>query len=248
MLWLNERIGFLLSSPAVILGVLKRGITRCLFVMVSMGWGVVRDSLGLALMKIIVLGLVYCGLTMLRDFFLVLAVDKVQSLSASTEEKLVDLTLLISLGVLVVNLIFFFWIIFSLFATTEYLKNMNQTTKLQRHLRLRCIILTGFLFAMAWFIFSEIDGALDILSPNQYWMLEGAMHLNNLFVIVSVAMLWRPNSNAKDYAMQMQIPSTGDDEDNELELSCVVPSAGDLDDGNDPDHPNGLRVDDAVMT
>jgi hypothetical protein len=51
-----------------------------------------------------------------------------------------------------------------------------------------------------------------------------------------------------DYAMQMELPALGDDE-NELELSCVVPSAVDMgsDDGNDPDHQNGIRVDNAVL-
>ncbi len=54
----------------------------------------------------------------------------------------------------------------------------------------------------------------------------------------------------KDYAMQMEVPALGDG-DNELELSCVVPSADDLadddDDGNDPDHYNGIRVNNAVL-
>jgi hypothetical protein len=51
-----------------------------------------------------------------------------------------------------------------------------------------------------------------------------------------------------DYAMQMEIPSLSCDE-NELELSCNVPSADDMgyDDGNDPDHQNGIRVNNAVL-
>lgn len=215
--------------------------------MVSMGWGVIRDTLGLALFKIVFLGLLYCALTMLRDFLVVLAVDKVESWSSGAEAELLDLTFLVTLAVVAINLIFFFWIISSLSATTDYLKNMNQTTKLRRHLRLRCIIVTGFIMAIVWFVFSIVDGAVKILTTNQYWLMEGAMHVNNLLVIGSVAFLWRPNANSKDYAMQMQL-ATGDDAENELELSCVVPSAEDMDDGNDPDHRRGLPVDDAVVT
>lgn len=71
------------------------------------------------------------------------------------------------------------------------------------------------------------------------------MHANYVLVLTSVALLWRPNSNAKDYAMQMEIPALGmdsDDDDfsNELELTPNVPSATD---GNDPDHANGMKVD-----
>jgi len=245
---LNALLSFFYCT-AVVVGVLKRGITRSLFVMVAMGWGVVRDSLGYAYLKIIFLGVLYCAMTMLRDFFAILAVDKLESWSAGAEQELLDLAFLATLAVVAINLIFFFWIITSLSNTTEYLKNMNQTTKLRRHLRLRCIIVTAFVIAMAWFVFSVVDGVLKILTTNQYWFMEGVMHLNNLFVILSVAILWRPNANSKEYAMQMQLATGDDDVENELELSCVVPSAEDLEeDGNDPDHPNGLRVHDAEVS
>ena len=43
-------------TTGVIVGVLKRGISRCLIVMVSLGWGVVRDDLGAVMNKINLLG------------------------------------------------------------------------------------------------------------------------------------------------------------------------------------------------
>ena len=81
------------------------------------------------------------------------------------------------------------------------------------------------------------------------------MHVNYLYILVGVAILWRPNSHAKDYAMQMELSPDGD-EDNELELSSNIPSAisdedmNSYDDsyGNDPDHPNGVRVRNGVAT
>jgi hypothetical protein len=236
---------------ALLLGVLKRGISRCLGVMVAMGWGVVRDSLGTTLIKIVLLGLLYSGLTLFRDFLVVVASEDVQTLSVSTEEELIDFALFLTPMIIIINLIFYFWIISSLNATTEYLKNMNQTSKLRRHLRLRCVILTSIAIAAGWLVFSIVDVFTGILSTDQMWIMEGAMQGNYLFVLTGVAILWRPNSNAKDYAMQLELPALGgydEDEENELELSCVVPSAGDMDDGNDPDHPDGLPVDDGVVS
>jgi hypothetical protein len=226
---------------ALLLGVLKRGISRCLGVMVAMGWGVVRDSLGTTLIKIVTLGLLYSGLTLFRDFLVVVAAENVQTLSISTEDELFDFALFLTPMIIIINLIFYFWIISSLNATTEYLKNMNQTMKLQRHLRLRCIILTSIAIAAGWLVFSIVDVFTGILSTDQMWVMEGAMQGNYLFVLTGVAILWRPNSNAKDYAMQLEVPALGGyDEENELELSCVVPSAGDMDDG--------LPVDDGVVS
>lgn len=243
--WHTELIALLfLFVPAVLIGVLRRGITRSLLVMVAMGWGVVRDSLGLAYLKIIFLGLLYCAMSILQDFFFILADRKVETWSAAADDELYDLGFLAMLGVIVINIIFFFWILSSLTGTTAYLENMNQTTKLRRHLRLRCIIKTSFTISIGWVVVAILNSVSDVLTTNQYWMLEGFMHLNDLFVITSVAILWRPNANAKDYAMQLQL-ATGEDTENELELSCVVPSAEDIDDG---DGGQRLRVDDAVVS
>ena len=62
------------------------------------------------------------------------------------------------------------------------------------------------------------------------------MELNYLFVLTGVAILWRPQENAKEYAFVMQLPSMkagGDDENEdggEFEMG-VVPSA--MDDSDD---------------
>jgi len=235
------------TYTALALGVLKRGSSRCLGVMVAMGWGVVRDTLGTALVKIIFLGLLYTGLVIAQEFFFVAAED-VQTISSTEKDELLDLALLLLPIIFVVNLIFYFWILSSLNSTAEYLRNMNQTSKLRRHLRLRCLIITSLTVVAAWFILYLVQAFTRILTQDQLWVMDAAMHANYLFVLVGVSILWRPNSNAKDYAMQMELPAAGDDE-NELELSCVVPSADDMafDDGNDPDHPNGVRVDGAVL-
>jgi Lung seven transmembrane receptor len=136
--------------PAMSLGVLKRGVSRCLGVMVAMGWGVVRDSLGPALVKIIVLGILYSALTLARDFFIVAAED-VQTISMSTKYyELMDFAWILTLLVILINLIFYFWIIFASNSTTEYLRNMNQTSKLKRHLKLRCLILTSLIIVGIW--------------------------------------------------------------------------------------------------
>jgi mannose/fructose/N-acetylgalactosamine-specific phosphotransferase system component IIC len=232
---------------ALIFGVMKRSLARCLGVMVSMGWGVVRDSLGATMFKIVFLGLLYCGLTTARDALAILAVTDVQSISTGAEDELIDLVLVLTPMIIVINVIFYFWIVNSLTATTQYLQNMNQTSKLRRHLRLRCIIMTSLFIAFSWLILNVAEVLTDFLGQEQQWIMEAAMHANYVFVLVGVAILWRPNSNAKDYALQMELPVMNEDGEGEyeLELSCVVPSA---EDGNDPDHPNGVRAEEGQFS
>jgi Lung seven transmembrane receptor len=238
---------------ALTLGVLKRGISRCLAVMVAMGWGVVRDSLGRTLCQIVILGLVYSGLTLARDY-LVLAAEKVELVNLTEEEELLDLALILTPLIIFVNVVFYFWIITSLNSTTDYLRNMNQSSKLRRHLRLRCLIITSLVIVGVWLIFSIVQVFTNTLTQEWAWVLEAVMHVNYLFILVGVSILWRPNSHAKDYAMQMELSPDADD-GNELELSSNVPSAisdDDMDyydaDGNDPDHPDGVKVDRGIAS
>jgi mannose/fructose/N-acetylgalactosamine-specific phosphotransferase system component IIC len=226
---------------------MKRGLARCLGVMVAMGWGVVRDSLGATMFKIVFLGLLYCGLLTARDALAILAVTDVESISTDAEEELIDVVIVLTPMIIVINVVFYFWIMNSLKATTEYLQNMNQTSKLRRHLRLRCIIMSSLFFAFIWLLLNIANVFTAFLSQERQWILEAAMHANYVFVLVGMAILWRPNSNAKDYALQMELPAMSEDGEGEyeLELSCVVPSA---EDGNDSDHPKGVRVEEGEFS
>ena len=207
--------------------------------MVAMGWGVVRESLGATLAKIIFLGLLYSGLTLARDF-LAIAAESVQHLSQiQEEEELLDLALVLTPIIIVINIIFYCWIISSLSSTTEYLRNMNQTSKLRRHMQLRCLIITSLVIVGLLLALNIVQVFTNYLNQDQMWIMQAVTHVNYLFVLFGVGILWRPNSHAKDYAMQMELPGLGEDE-NELELSCVVPSAEDMDD------ENGFKIDDAV--
>lgn len=238
---------------ALVMEILFQGLLRCLGVMVAMGWGVVRDTLGMALCKIILLGLMYSGLSLLRDS-LTAAASSAQLVSTTEKEELIDLALVLSSVIICINIIFYCWIISSLKSTTEYLRNMNQTSKLRRHLRLRFLIITSLIIISALTAVTATQFLVDfffkafgieilkfepILGADQVWIIEAVGYGNYLFILFGVTILWRPNADAKDYAMQLQLPSVEDDE-NDLELSCVVPSADDVDIGE------GYKIDDAV--
>ena len=72
-------------------------------------------------------------------------------------------------------------------------------------------------------------------------IIDASMELNYVFVLTAVAVLWRPQENAKEYAYVMQLPAmkAGDDDDEsvELEMGGVVPSAADDDDDEFDDEP-----------
>jgi len=222
------------------LKILEHGFSRCLGVMVAMGWGVVRDSLGSSLFKIVFLGILYSGSVFGRDFLGLIA-ESVNSVSLSEKEELIDLALVLSTVAIFIDIIFFWWIMYSLRSTAEYLKNMNQTTKLRRHLRLRCLIMTSLLIIFVLLGVTVAQFFIIFLNKEQMWILQAVGHGNYFFVLFGVAILWRPNADAKNYVMQMEVPAVGEG-DNDLELSCVVPSAEDM------DFDDEFKVDGAIAT
>jgi hypothetical protein len=234
------------TITALALGTLFQASLSCLGVMVAKGWGVVRDTLGLTFFKIILLGLLYFGLALVRDF-LQLASSSASLVSTKQEES--KLAQVLTLVIFCINVRFYFWIINSARATAEYLKNMNQTSKLRRHLHLRRLIITSMIISVALTganAIQAMSGPLfpypvqSIMSQDQVWIIKAMGYANYLFILIGVTILWRPTADSKDYAMQMQIP-TGNEE-NDLELSCVVPSADDM------GMNEGFTIHDAVRT
>jgi len=226
----------------VILGVMKRGISGCLVLMVSLGWGVVRDDLGAAMKKIYVLGGLYVSVALVADVMTVVAYTEIQRLSQHEEDELFDLVAILNLVVTLIDAVFFFWIIDSLNATMEYLDAMKQTSKLLRYLRLRMIILFAILFFVVYTVFGIVNNYdQGIVGQESEWILDASSELIYLFVLVGIAILWRPQENSREYAYVMELPSLGastsnDDEDGTgvIELGAV-PSAMDQDDDDDDD-------------
>ena len=221
-----------LRYASILAGSLKHGISRCLAVMVGLGWGVVRDSLGTTMRTIIVLGTIYTALSVLEDLLVFFAIEDFQTLSDEKENSIIDVASVLDFIISALEIIFFVWMLDAMNNTMEYLDNMNQSRKLQRYLKLRTIVLFSFLACVVAVIFSIVDtyGETGILLEENQWVVDALWETIFLATLVGVAILWRPNPNAKEYAYAMELPALGADGENDLELTGVVPSAMDDDD------------------
>lgn len=227
--------------------------------MVSLGWGVVRDTLGDQMNKIIFLGSFFFASSTARDIIAIVSYVDMKTLSTENEEELIGIVEILTLVIAIIDVTFYMWILNALNGTMQYLENMSQHNKLRRYLRLRLILLLSILFAVVWGIFGLVDTFLDegILSQDSEWAIKAAWELNYLLVLVSVAVLWRPNPAAKDYAFVMELPSIGGDvefttnddvehnEDN-VHDSLRPPSAIEDDNENNGGHDPKFKIDDAV--
>mmetsp|Transcript_22147 Transcript_22147/g.61613 ORF Transcript_22147/g.61613 Transcript_22147/m.61613 type:complete len:478 (-) Transcript_22147:1313-2746(-) len=144
-------------SAGITLGIFKRGISRGLLVMLSLGWGVVRDDLGPVMKKIKFVVLVYIIVSFVRDSMNIIGALEVHKISEEEETEIVDVVDILTVVIALLEVMFYFWIIDSLNATMDYLENMSQTLKLLRYLRLRFVLLISILFAIMWAVFAIVD-------------------------------------------------------------------------------------------
>jgi hypothetical protein len=223
-----------LCYTGIIIGVAKRGWSRSLIVMVALGWGVTRDTLGRKYKWIFMLCMLYIGLSAFRDFTIVVAVTEIETLSQTTESNLYDIYTLLTFVIAAVDVIYVMWILDAMASTMEHLESMQQTRKLKRYLRLRCLFLFAVVFAAAWAMFAVANAYTDgIVGEEDSWMVDSATELNYLIVMFGIACLWRPSPSAREYAYAMELPSSNYEGDG-LEMSGAgVPSAMDSDDEYD---------------
>jgi hypothetical protein len=110
-----------------------------------------------------------------------------------------------------VNVIFYYWILYALAGTMQYLSNMGQTRKLGRYLRLRFILLVSLLLAIINVIFGIAEtNDVAIVPDNYLWLYDAAWEIIYALMLFSISILWRPNPSARDYAVAMEIPIGGD--------------------------------------
>lgn len=218
-----------MAYVSVIVGVLKQGISRCLIVMVALGWGVTRDDLGPTLKKVIAFGTIYCVAAMAVEVMITVVVEEVQTMSYEEEIKIFDAVTGLTLGLVAIDVVFAIWILNSLNQTMTYLENNKQSRKMERYLRLRHIFLLSILFAIIRLVFTSVNNynEVGIVREEHQWVIEAAEESNYMFVLIAVAILWRPCPNAKEYSYVMELPSGGENGDFEF---TSVPCAADLDD------------------
>lgn len=244
-IWNEDGVRFTVAMYiGICFGVMKRAISRVLILMVCLGWGVVRDTLGGKMRKIYIFLVSYCACAFLRDSFTAEALTD-PDLTVSEEKEVIDVVKIFTFLTAFLDILVYLWIFDSLNNTIDHLETMSQNQKLKIMLRLRLILIISVLFAVFWSIFGIVNIFMEsrILSLEDEWAVHGAWEINYLFVLLGVAILWRPNERAKDFAYAMEIPASGDLDDIEFDTDAGLPESDDWDD----EGANNFSLDDENM-
>jgi len=205
-------------AASLVFGVTKRALSRVLVVMTSLGYSVVKPSLGPQLSKVAALGLTYFMVDMAYDLLLNLPGSKVVDTASSGSAAsvfLADGVTVLVLLLAAVDVVFYVWILQALVGTITYLERKKEETKLLLFRRFRVVLVTAFLFSVAWSLYTALASAQGYFESHwsSAWSVNAVWEVSYVLITVAIAVLWMPSKHAQRYAYSSQLKTFDPDED-----------------------------------
>jgi len=175
----------------------RNSLTFFILLIVCMGYGVVKQSLGSTMRKVQIL-------TLFHFIFGVLYAVGLMIVSEITE--LVVLFFVFPLSATMT--IFYVWTLAALTNSIRKLEQRHQDAKLNMFLNLRKILIICIVFIFIFFVASsfnfmgsqDIQWIVDHWSTRWFWI-DGFLNIIYLFGFSAIIFLWRPTSNNQRYGL-----------------------------------------------
>lgn len=192
----------MLMVIVAVLNAMRTSFSFFLLLIVCMGYGVVKPSLGRTMVYVRILAITH---------FVFAVIYAIASLSITPEAAGI-LILFIELPLAATLTAFYVWTLSSLNATMKDLIDRKQKTKAMMYKKLwycllgSIIVLFGFIFinALAFASRSEED-FLPEHWKNRWFVLDGWLSIVYLADLAFIAYLWRPTANNRRFAMSDEV-------------------------------------------
>ncbi|URE09813.1 lung seven transmembrane domain containing protein [Musa troglodytarum] len=190
---------------AVTFTAVKKTVSRLLLLVVSMGYGVVRPTLGGITSRVALLGFVY--------FIASEALELVEHLG-NINDFSGKARLFLVLPVALLDATFIVWIFSSLSKTLEKLQIRKSTAKLELYRKFTNSLAVSVLLSVAWIGYELYFNATDPLSElwQRSWIVSAFWNVLSYVLLGIICILWAPSHNPTRYAYS---EDTNDDFDDE---------------------------------
>ncbi|CAI9301656.1 unnamed protein product [Lactuca saligna] len=178
---------------AVTISAVKKTLSRLLLLVVAMGYGVVRPTLGGVTSKVMILGVVY--FVAIEALELVENLGNINDFSGKSKLYLV-------LPVAFLDAWFILWIFSSLSKTLEKLQMRRSIAKLEVYRKFTNALALFVLLSIAWIGYELYFNATDPISElwRIYWIIPAFWSLLAFSLLVVICILWAPSRNPTRYA------------------------------------------------
>ncbi|CAF2197305.1 hypothetical protein HID58_027667 [Brassica napus] len=203
---------------AVTFGSIKRTCARVIILMVSMGYGVVRPTLGGFTSKVIMLGVTFFAAS--ETLELLENVGAVSDFSGKARLFLV-------LPVAVLDAFFIIWIFKSLSATFKKLQTRRLLVKLDVYRKFTNALAVAILVSVGWICYELYFKSKDVYNEHwqNAWIIPAFWQLLSFSLLIVICSLWAPSQNSTRYAFSGSSgDSSGEFEKDDYTLTLIKPS------------------------
>ncbi|XP_022724795.1 transmembrane protein 87A-like [Durio zibethinus] len=200
---------------AVTFGAIKRTTSRIIILMVSMGYGVVRPTLGGLTSKVIMLG---------ATFFLASEVlELVENVSAVSDLS-GKARLFLILPVATLDAFFILWIFTSLSATLNKLQARRMVVKLDIYRKFTNALAVAVIVSVGWICYELYFKSNDVYNEQwqNAWIIPAFWQVLSFSLLCVICVLWAPSQNSMRYAYSEE--ASEDFEKDDTTLTLIKPS------------------------
>ncbi|KAF9920950.1 hypothetical protein FBU30_009062 [Linnemannia zychae] len=182
-----------------ILNSARNSLSLFMLLIVSMGYGVVKPTLGSTMKKVIILSLAQFLFGIIYSAGTMSPVDDVSTM----------IVLLVVVPLSVTMTCFYIWTLRSLTSTIATLNLRRQTEKVKMYTRLWRLLVFSLTALCIFFVFNTFTfmNMDDDDWPAEHWrikwfLLDGWLNILYLIVFTVIVILWRPTANNKRYGIE----------------------------------------------
>ncbi|OZJ03450.1 hypothetical protein BZG36_02730 [Bifiguratus adelaidae] len=195
----SGRPSWTLLGAVAVMSAARNSISFFMLLIVCLGYGVVKPSLGDTMKKCVILaathfffGVIYAIGTMLM-----------------TPEEAGYIILLVVFPLSITMTLFYVWTLQAIQHTLQVLDLRKQHMKAKMYKRLWRLLVWSVVMVVAFFVINMISFGSDLASewPARNWqyrwfMLDGWLNVLYFIVFITIAILWRPTDNNKRYGLE----------------------------------------------
>ncbi|ERM99456.1 transmembrane protein 87A [Amborella trichopoda] len=199
---------------AVTFGAIKRTVSRLIILVVSMGYGVVRPTLGGLTSKVVLLG---------ATFFLASEVLELVENVGSVNDLSGQALLFLSLPVALLDAFFIIWIFTSLSRTLDKLQSRRMMAKLDIYRKFTNALAVAVIVSLGWLGYELYFKSKDVYNERwqSAWVVPAFWQVISLSLLCVICTLWAPSQNSTRYAYSEDV---NEDFDREEGFSLIKPA------------------------
>ncbi|XP_050378810.1 uncharacterized protein LOC126796089 [Argentina anserina] len=214
VLWYSDYVNFnntgmrpvFLTTLVVTVGAVRKTVSRLLILTVSMGYGVVRPTLGGLTSKVLLLG---------ATFFLATELLNITEYVGTINDVSGRARLFLVLPDAFLDAFLILWIFTSLAKTLEHLQTKRSSVKLDMYRKFSNALAVTVIASVAWIAYEVYFKATDPFNEKWHsaWIITAFWDILSFALLCVICYLWTPSQNSQRYAYSEKVGEESDDEE-----------------------------------